>query len=148
MTRQGLIEEFDFVVLNCSYIIPTPVIKHFINGVEECGKYIGFCSMGVSCQPMENGELRSGFQMSSEMTGVLVSKINPLSDAHKILKKDDVLLAFDGVPIANDGTGIFSFISISLSADFVPYFVGEVCFDVLQFLFGTGRESLSTIWFL
>lgn len=39
------------------------------------------------------------------MTGVLVSKINPLSDAHRVLKKDDIILAFDGVPIANDGTG-------------------------------------------
>lgn len=95
------------VVSNCSYIIPTPVIKHFITGVEECGKYIGFCSMGVSCQPMENAQLRSNFQMSPDMTGVLISKINPLSDAHRIMKKDDVILAFDGVPIANDGTGIY-----------------------------------------
>lgn len=43
--------------------------------------------------------------MQSEMTGVLVSKINPLSDAYNILKKDDIILTFDGVPIANDGTG-------------------------------------------
>ncbi|CAH8298164.1 unnamed protein product [Eruca vesicaria subsp. sativa] len=89
---------------NIGYIIPTPVIKHFINGVEESGKYIGFCSMGVSCQPMENAQIRSIYQMSSEMTGVLISKINPLSDAHRILKKEDVILAFDGVPIGNDGT--------------------------------------------
>ncbi|CAA7055811.1 unnamed protein product [Microthlaspi erraticum] len=89
---------------NMGYIIPTPVIKHFITGVEECSKYVGFCSMGVSCQSMENAQIRSIFQMSSEMTGVLISRINPLSDAHRILKKDDVILAFDGVPIANDGT--------------------------------------------
>ncbi|XP_010440803.1 PREDICTED: protease Do-like 10, mitochondrial [Camelina sativa] len=89
---------------NIGYIIPTPVIKHFITGVEQCGKYIGFCSMGVSCQPMENAQLRIGFQMSPEMTGVLISKINPLSDAHRILKKDDVILSFDSVSIANDGT--------------------------------------------
>jgi hypothetical protein len=43
--------------------------------------------------------------MRPEMTGVLVSRINPLSDAYKVLKKDDILLEFDGVPIANDGTG-------------------------------------------
>ncbi|XP_010435521.1 PREDICTED: protease Do-like 10, mitochondrial [Camelina sativa] len=89
---------------NIGYIIPTPVIKHFITGVEQCGKYIGFCSMGVSCQPMENAQLRIGFQMSPEMTGVLISKINPLSDAYRILKKDDVILSFDSVSIANDGT--------------------------------------------
>uniref|UniRef100_A0A803RBS4 Uncharacterized protein n=1 Tax=Cannabis sativa TaxID=3483 RepID=A0A803RBS4_CANSA len=91
---------------NIGYIIPVPVIKHFITGVEESGKYVGFCSLGLSCQPTENVQLRNYFQMRKDMTGVLVSKINPLSDAHKILKKDDIILAFDGVPIANDGTGM------------------------------------------
>lgn len=88
-----------------SYIIPVPVIKHFLADVEENGKYIGFCSLGLSCQPTENLQLRQHFRMQPEMTGVLVSKINPLSDAYRILKKDDIILAFDGVPIANDGTG-------------------------------------------
>lgn len=89
----------------CSYIIPVPVIKHFLDGVEESGKYAGFCSLGLVCQPTENVQLRNHFKMLPEMTGVLVSKINPLSDAYKILKKDDIILTFDGVPIANDGTG-------------------------------------------
>ncbi|XP_028776753.1 protease Do-like 10, mitochondrial isoform X2 [Neltuma alba] len=89
---------------NIGYIIPVPVIKHFISGVEENGKYSGFCSLGLSCQPTENVQLRNHFHMRPDMTGVLVSKINPLSDAYKVLKKDDVILAFDGVPIANDGT--------------------------------------------
>ncbi|XP_043706828.1 protease Do-like 10, mitochondrial isoform X2 [Telopea speciosissima] len=89
---------------NIGYIIPVPVIKHFISGVEECGKYVGFCSLGLSCQPTENVQLRENFRMRPEMTGVLISKINPLSDAYRVLKKDDIVLAFDGVPIANDGT--------------------------------------------
>lgn len=97
-----LTSHFEF---SCSYIIPVPVIKHFIAGVEECGKYVGFCSLGLSCQAMENKQLREHFGMDPGMTGVLVSKINPISEAHKILKKDDVILAFDGVPIANDGSG-------------------------------------------
>ena len=54
---------------------------------------------------MENKQLREHFGMDPGLTGVLVSKINPISEAHKILKKDDVILAFDGVPIANDGSG-------------------------------------------
>ncbi|XP_022765524.1 protease Do-like 10, mitochondrial [Durio zibethinus] len=89
---------------NIGYIIPVPVIKHFIAGIEERGKYMGFCSMGLSCQPTENVQLRNYLKMQHQMTGVLVSKINPLSDAHRVLKKDDILLEFDGVPIANDGT--------------------------------------------
>ncbi|WJX70168.1 Protease Do-like 10, mitochondrial [Trifolium repens] len=89
---------------NIGYIIPVPVIKHFISGVEENGKYIGFCSLGLSCQTTENVHLRNHFGMQPGMTGVLVNKINPLSDAYKVLKKDDIILSFDGVPIANDGT--------------------------------------------
>ncbi|KAK7271625.1 hypothetical protein RJT34_27678 [Clitoria ternatea] len=89
---------------NIGYIIPVPVIKHFISGVEENGNYVGFCSLGLSCQTTENVHLRNHFSMRPDMTGVLVSKINPLSDAYKVLKKDDIILSFDGVPIANDGT--------------------------------------------
>uniref|UniRef100_A0A3N7FRT6 Peptidase S1 domain-containing protein n=1 Tax=Populus trichocarpa TaxID=3694 RepID=A0A3N7FRT6_POPTR len=91
---------------NIGYIIPVPVIKHFISGVKESGKYVGFCCTGLSCQLTENFQLRKHFGMwPPEMTGVLASKINPLSDAHRVLKKDDVILAFDGIPITNDGTG-------------------------------------------
>uniref|UniRef100_A0A2P2K3P0 Protease Do-like 10 n=1 Tax=Rhizophora mucronata TaxID=61149 RepID=A0A2P2K3P0_RHIMU len=91
---------------NIGYIIPVPLIKHFISGLEESGKYVGFCSLGLSCQPTENVQLREHFGMLPEMTGVLVSRINLLSDANRTLKKDDIILAFDGVAIANDGTGI------------------------------------------
>uniref|UniRef100_J3M784 Protease Do-like PDZ domain-containing protein n=1 Tax=Oryza brachyantha TaxID=4533 RepID=J3M784_ORYBR len=89
---------------NIGYIIPVPVIKRFISGVEESGKYSGFCTLGISCQATENIQLRECFGMRPDLTGVLVSRINPLSDAHRVLKKDDILLEFDGVPIANDGT--------------------------------------------
>eukprot|EP01018_Ginkgo_biloba_P002689 Gb_08262 [translate_table: standard] len=89
---------------NIGYIIPVPVIQHFMADVDESGKYIGFCSLGLSCQPTENIQLREHLKMLPGMTGVLVSKINPLSDSHEVLKKDDVIIAFDGVPIANDGT--------------------------------------------
>lgn len=75
--------------------------------MEDKGKYVGFCSLGLSCQSTENVQLREHFHMRPEMTGVLVNKINPLSDSHNVLKKDDIILAFDGVPIANDGSGKF-----------------------------------------
>lgn len=89
---------------NIGYIIPVPIIEHFMADVNERGKYIGFCALGLSCQPTENMQLREHLKMPPGLTGVLVSKINPLSDSHRVLKKDDVIIAFDGVPIANDGT--------------------------------------------
>ncbi|XP_002866059.2 protease Do-like 4, mitochondrial isoform X2 [Arabidopsis lyrata subsp. lyrata] len=86
------------------YIIPTPIIKHFLTAVEETGQYIGLCSLDISYQSMENDYIRKHFKMSTEMTGVLINEINLLSSAQGILKKDDVILAIDGVPIGNDET--------------------------------------------
>ncbi|XP_018718649.2 protease Do-like 10, mitochondrial isoform X1 [Eucalyptus grandis] len=92
---------------NIGCIVPVPVIECFISGVDESGKYTGVCSVGLSCQPIENSHLRDYFGMRPEMTGVLVSSINLLSDAYRFLKKDDIILEFDGVPVANDGTVTF-----------------------------------------
>ncbi|KAK3411326.1 hypothetical protein EUGRSUZ_I00092 [Eucalyptus grandis] len=92
---------------NIGYIVPVPVIERFISGVDESGKYTGFCSLGLSCQPIENSHLRDYFGMRPEMTGVLVSSINILSDAYRFLEKDDIILEFDGKPVANDGTVTF-----------------------------------------
>lgn len=89
----------------CSYIIPTPVITHFLNGVEESGQHFSFCSMNLSYLTMEHAHTRNALKMGKEMTGIAVKSINPLSDAHKVLKKDDVILAIDGVSIGNDSTG-------------------------------------------
>lgn len=73
--------------------------------------------------------------MGPEMTGVLVNKINPLSDAYDIMKKDDIILAFDGEPIANDGTGILcSFHSrLSLLLLFFFFFFPSPNLELLPF---------------
>lgn len=36
--------------------------------------------------------------------GVLIRRIEPTAPANKVLKKGDILLSFDGIDIANDGT--------------------------------------------
>lgn len=105
--------------------------------MEESGNYVGFCSLGLSCQPTENVQLREYFRMRPDLTGVLVSKINPLSDAHKILKKDDIVLAFDSIPIANDGTGAsFSLMTTVFSLTLIKSIMLTVV-DILLLLFST-----------
>lgn len=84
-------------------MIPTPVVKHFLDGVEE--KHVSFGSINLSYQLMGNAQLRNYFKMGKDMTGILVNEINPLSDAYNFLKKDDVILAIDGVRIGNDSKG-------------------------------------------
>ncbi|WVZ15431.1 hypothetical protein V8G54_012997 [Vigna mungo] len=68
----------------------------------------------------ENVHLRNHFSMRPDMTGVIVSKINPLSDAYKILKKDDIILSFDGVLLANDGTDNLQEVLAKCGSDHQP----------------------------
>ncbi|CAH8257045.1 unnamed protein product [Arabidopsis lyrata] len=52
------------------YIIPTPVIRHFLNGVEESGQHFSFCSMNLSYLTMEHAHTRNALKMGKEMTGI------------------------------------------------------------------------------
>jgi S1-C subfamily serine protease len=90
---------------NIGYIIPVPVIKHFLEDIEKNnGNYTGFCDVGLQIQLMESDNIRAAMGMKASQTGVLVNKVCPLADAAKVLVKDDVILEIDGTPIGNDGT--------------------------------------------
>lgn len=46
----------------------------------------------------------SNFVLQTDQKGVLIRRIEPTAPVSKSLKKGDILLSFDGVDIANDGT--------------------------------------------
>lgn len=54
---------------------------------------------------MENPDLRKSMGMRSDQKGVLIKRVEPTSSESQVLKPSDVILSFDGVNIANDGTG-------------------------------------------
>ncbi|KAL4539598.1 hypothetical protein Ndes2437B_g02038 [Nannochloris sp. 'desiccata'] len=87
-----------------SYIIPTPVINHFIQDYETHGKFTGFPALGVEWQKMESPVLRDALGMASGVRGVLVRRVEPTSPVAKVLKQGDVIVSFDGVEIGVDGT--------------------------------------------
>jgi S1-C subfamily serine protease len=89
---------------NVGYVIPTVVVMHFLNDLLKHGKYTGFPTLGVDIQTMENPQLRESFGMDQKQKGVLVSRVLPTSAVAEVLQANDVLLAFDGEPIGNDGT--------------------------------------------
>jgi S1-C subfamily serine protease len=90
---------------NIGYIIPIPVVQHFLEDVEKNkGNCSGFCDIGIQIQLMESEHIRLAMGMTSEQTGILVNKVYPLSDAMNVLQKDDVILSIAGAPIGNDGT--------------------------------------------
>ncbi|CAA7022500.1 unnamed protein product [Microthlaspi erraticum] len=82
-------------------ITPTSVIKHVLSSLEE--RLIGSGSLDITWQSMENAQLRRHFKMSDDMTGVLINRMHPLSNALRVLKEHDVILAVEGFPVSNDG---------------------------------------------
>jgi len=90
---------------NIGYIIPVPVVQHFLLDIEKNnGDCSGFCDIGVQIQLLESENIRASMGMTVDQSGLLVNKVYPLSDAANVLKKDDVLLSIDGSTIGNDGT--------------------------------------------
>ncbi|KAF3437081.1 hypothetical protein FNV43_RR19834 [Rhamnella rubrinervis] len=91
-------------VENIGYVIPTPVIMHFIQDYEKNGAYTGFPILGFEWQKMENPDLRTSMGMKPDQKGVRIRRIDPTAPESQVLKPSDVILSFDGVDIANDGT--------------------------------------------
>ena len=89
---------------NIGYVIPTPVIMHFIRDYEKNGKYTGFPTLPATWQKLENPNMRKFLKMTPAQKGVMVRRVDPVSPGSNKLKNGDVLLSFDGVEIANDGT--------------------------------------------
>ncbi|PSS07806.1 Protease Do-like [Actinidia chinensis var. chinensis] len=89
---------------NIGYVIPTPVIMHFIQDYEKNGAYTGFPILGVEWQKMENPDMRVAMGMKPDQKGVRIRRIDPTAPESQVLKPSDIILSFDGVDIANDGT--------------------------------------------
>ena len=88
---------------NIGYMVPPPVIRHFLEDIAD-GSYDGIPGTGISCQDMENPNLRSQFGMAENQTGVLVNRVYPDSPATGIVRPGDVILSVGGTAVANDGT--------------------------------------------
>ncbi len=87
---------------NIGYMIPAGVLTHFISQVDS--HKMGFPTLGVETQTMENPYLREQYKMHKHHTGILVQAIAELSSASGKLKEKDIIMAIDGVRVYNDGT--------------------------------------------
>ena len=88
---------------NIGFMIPVPVINHFLKDVRD-GRYNGFPSLGIISQQLQNKSFRQYLGMKNNQTGIFVSHVLPGSSAFKIIKKGDVLLKIEKIKIANDGS--------------------------------------------
>ena len=120
-------------VQNCGYMIPPPVINHFLeeanNLLENPEKdYIGFPDINIVYQEMKSKALRQFFGMQTEETGIRVQSIDELSTAKDMLKVDDVILEIDGHQIKNDGMIKYHLEKLEKSCAYIiAFYFTKVC---------------------
>ncbi|KAG5543072.1 hypothetical protein RHGRI_015980 [Rhododendron griersonianum] len=89
---------------NVTTVVPTEVIKHFIQDYDENGAHTGLPILAIKWQKMESFSLRVFMKMEPDQQGVLITEVNPNYPEFEILKPYDVILSIDGININNDGT--------------------------------------------
>ena len=89
---------------NIGWIIPTPVVAHFLAEYGRRGTFPGFPVLGVYFQRLESEALRAKHGLKEDHKGIMIRAIEPTSCSHGVLKTGDVLLEFEGTEIACDGT--------------------------------------------
>lgn len=87
---------------NIGYMIPVPVIKHFLADITD-GRYDGFPSLGVDIESIESPVIRRMYGLTQEQSGVLVTLVYPNSPSLNIIQKNDIITAIDGRKITNNG---------------------------------------------
>ncbi len=88
---------------NIGYVIPVPVIEHFLQDMED-GNYNGFPSAGFSYQTIRNDAFSAAFGIGEEQVGVMITDLAYNSPAAAVFKPGDILMKIDGQSIAGDGT--------------------------------------------
>ena len=88
---------------NIGYMVPPPVIKHFLKDIAR-GSYYGFPSLGIRTQNIENRGLKKKYGLKNNETGVLVTKVVPGSPAEEKIMIKDVLISIEGNTISGNGT--------------------------------------------
>ena len=83
------------------------MINHFLRDLERNGRYTGFTDLGAAWQNLENAGARAALGLPKGLTGVLVTRTDPLAPASSVLRRGDVLTHLGGTPIADDGTFLF-----------------------------------------
>lgn len=60
-------------VENVGYVIPTPVVNHFLTDYLANGKFTGFPALGVQWQRMESDALKQAYNMKPGQKGGFAS---------------------------------------------------------------------------
>lgn len=86
-----------------SNVLSVDVVRSFLEDAAD-GSYAGFPSLGVSISSTNDPLFRNFLKLSPEQGGIYISKIRPGGSAETAgIRKGDVILAVDGLPIDRRG---------------------------------------------
>ena len=93
---------------NTGYFIPTPIVRHVLEDVED-GRYDGFPEAGLVLARIENAAYRRhlGLPAALDGLGVRVDHFLPVPATETRMRVDDVLLAVNGYAVGSDGTVLY-----------------------------------------
>lgn len=101
---------------NIGYMIPTVVIRHFLDDVKD-GVFDGFPDLGIIWSNLENEDFCRYIGMPEGREGVYITSVLPGGSADGFLKKRDAIISVDGIEIAADGS--------------IPFEQGRILFSYL-----------------
>ena len=87
---------------NVGYMIPTPVIGHFLKDIED-GHYDRYMDLSIGTFPLQNAAHRRALGVPDDNRGVMVTSVGSASVCSGKLRPGDVLLTIDGLDIQSDG---------------------------------------------
>ena len=90
------------VAQNVGYMIPTPVIRHFMEDVKD-GKYDRYMDLSIGIYNTLNPAMRKALGLAGDDQGVVVSSVQSAGVSAGVLLPGDVLTKIDGLEIASDG---------------------------------------------
>lgn len=99
----GVAMQSGFLTENIGYMIPTPIIRHFLDDVKD-QRVDGYGFHGFLAQSMENPAMRHKYGLQTNQTGILVHKVYEHSPAEGKVAVGDIVTEIDGHKIENNGT--------------------------------------------
>lgn len=90
------------VAQNVGYMIPTPVINHFLEDIKD-GHYDRYMDLSIGISNTLNPAMRKALGLADDDRGVVVSSVQSVGVCAGKLEVGDVLLSIDGHDIASDG---------------------------------------------
>jgi len=130
----GIVHQGFTVGQNIGYMIPVPVIRHFLHEVEK-GSYRGFPQFPLTTQVIQNFAMRRYFGLEGNAGGLLITHVPEGHFLHNIVQAGDILVGVDGHDI--DSCGCIYYQSERLSLPFryaiaMKYFGDLIELDVLR----------------